>query len=282
MKYTFSITVAILILSLKLNAQNIKIKKPSEFYSKDKTEVLVVGTFHFSYPNLDTHKVSEKDQVDVLKEPKKSELTELVNYIKKFKPNKIAIEAYDSYNATQKLRDYKNGLLRNDRDERYQLGVRIASEMSLDTIYSIDSEELYSELDSINPKYRQEIFKGYDYINDEPIYSKNTKKWWEHGTKLSVDLELIDYFKYINSKEFHQHDFGSYLIGDFKINAERGADALSLYWINRNLRMFRKVQKMTDNTHDRILILVGNSHAAIFRQLFISSPEYKFIEFNKI
>ena len=47
MKYTFSITVAILILSLKLNAQNIKIKKPSEFYSKDKTEVLVVGTFHF-------------------------------------------------------------------------------------------------------------------------------------------------------------------------------------------------------------------------------------------
>ncbi len=103
-------------LSLK-NTDTLKI--PADFFPGKKTKVLVVGTFHFDYPGLDSHKTIPEDQIDVLKEPKKSEVSELIAYIKKFKPTKIAIEANANWNATQKLREYIQGEHRDKRDERY-------------------------------------------------------------------------------------------------------------------------------------------------------------------
>ena len=86
-------------------------KQASEYFPMEKAQVLVVGTFHFDYPGLDYNKTPEENKIDVLTEPKKSEVTELVEYIKRFKPNKIAIEAFDGWDATTKLRKYKDGEL---------------------------------------------------------------------------------------------------------------------------------------------------------------------------
>ena len=63
---------------------------------------------------------------------------------------------------------------------------------------------------------------------------------------------------------------------------QRGADILSIYWYNRNLRIFRKLQEITESSKDRILVIFGNGHASILRHLLESSPEYEFIEFNKL
>ena len=75
---------------------------------------------------------------------------------------------------------------------------------------------------------------------------------------------------------------GVYLVGDFKLDNGRGADILSIWWYNRNLRIFRKLQEITENKDDRILMIFGNGHAEILRQLLESSPEYEFIEFDKL
>ena len=122
------------------------IKRPNDFYPSDRAKVLVVGTFHFQYPGLDTHKTSEEDQVDVLKEPKKSELEDVVAHIKKFNPNKIAIEARPKWNTMEKYTQYKNGEHPDKRDERYTLGMRIAKDMALDTLYAIDATSLFYDL----------------------------------------------------------------------------------------------------------------------------------------
>ena len=52
------------------------IKSVSSFFPKEKAKILIVGTFHFDYPNLDANKIKDKYKIDVLKEPKKSELIE--------------------------------------------------------------------------------------------------------------------------------------------------------------------------------------------------------------
>src|SRR5699024_8721733 len=103
-----------------------------------KAKVLVVGTFHLDYPGLDAHKASESNKIDVLQEPKKSELTALIDYIKKFRPNKIAIEAIPKWDAVEKLQKYKKGAFRGERDERFQIAFRVAKELRLDTLFSID------------------------------------------------------------------------------------------------------------------------------------------------
>jgi len=107
-------------------------------------------------------------------------------------------------------------------------------------------------------------------------------EWIRERNKAVSKVVLIDYFKHINSKETHQYDYGAYLVGDFKLDTYRGADVLSVFWYNRNLRIFRNIQRITESTEDRIIIIIGNGHAAILRQLLESSPEYDFNELDNL
>jgi hypothetical protein len=233
------------------------------------------------YPGLDAFKTSEEDKIDVLVEPKKSEVTELVEYIKKFKPNKIAIEAFDRWNATEKLKQYKNGDHRDKRDERYQLAIRIANELQLDTIYAIDSGSMTDDLEKIDSSYTKALFKDFDF-QSEDVYNQYYKDWYEEEDKIIPKVNLLDYFKHINSKESHQYGYGAYLIGDFKLDNLMGADVISSWWYNRNLRIFRKLQLITENPNDRILLVFGNGHAAVLRQFLEASPEYEFVELDSL
>lgn len=175
-----------------------------------------MGAFHFHYPGLDAHVTANSDKVDVLSESRKPEVTELVNYIKKFKPTKIAIEAFPQWKATEKLRQYKEGAHRDKRDERYQLGLRIASELNLDTIYAIDDDSMVSQLMTLDSTYFKKLFKDYDYQSDDP-FSKMYKAWYVSDDKLRSKLDLLSYFKHINARRYHAASHGAYLVGDFKL-----------------------------------------------------------------
>lgn len=257
-------------------------KKPSEYFPDPKTKVLVVGSFHFDYPNQDAHKTEKNDQVDVLKPKTAAEVTELVNYIKKFKPTKIAIEAWPDWKANEKLKEYKDGKYRDQRDERYQLAMRIATELKINELYSIDANsvlddftEKFGKKDSL---YFKNMLKDYDFLSDDRI-SKQYNTFIKNTERKNFK-SLLDMFKYMNSKEYHQYEYGAYLTGDFKLREHDGADLLALYWYNRNLRMFRKIQDIPKNAEDRILVIAGNGHATVLRQLFTSSPEYEYVEFS--
>lgn len=281
MRNTAFIISALLVSATSFAQKAAPVASPSSFFKAPKTPVLVVGCFHFDYPGLDAHKTGDEDKIDVLKEPKKTEVTALVNYIKKFKPTKIAIEAFPEWNATEKLRRYKTGELRNQRDERYQLGMRIAKEMNMDTLYSIDDASFDEDLTKLDSTLTTTLFKDYDFQSNDP-YDSMYKRWMTYDDKLPARMKLLDYMKYMNSSESHKLGYGAYLVGDFKLDNKRGADIVSIWWYNRNMRIFRKLQQITEPGKDRILLIFGNGHAAILRQLLECSPEYKFVEFDSL
>jgi len=258
-----------------------KLKPASEYFPKKKTKVLVVGTFHLDYPGLDVNKTADEDKIDVLVEPKKSEVTEVVEYIKAFKPTKIAIEAFEDWKATDKLRGYNEGRYRDERDERFQIAIRLASELKLDTLYSINATSYDEDLAKLDSIYFEKLFRDFDFQSDDP-YNAYYREWYKEEARNIPNINLLEYFKHMNSRESHQYGFGVYLVGDFKLDHGRGADILSIWWYNRNLRIFRKLQEITENTNDRILMIFGNGHAEILRQLLESSPEYEFIEFDNL
>lgn len=275
-----SILIVLMIMSTFLFGQ----KKPSEYFPDPKTKVLVVGSFHFDYPNQDAHKTEKSNQVDVLEPKTAAEVTELINYIKKFKPTKIAIEAWPDWKANEKLKEYKEGKHRDQRDERYQLAMRLATELKINELYSIDANsvldqfvEKFGKTDSL---YFKNMLKDYDFLNDDRISQQYTT--FIKNTERKNFKSLLDMFKYMNSKEYHQYEYGAYLTGDFKLREHDGADLLALYWYNRNLRMFRKIQEIPKNAEDRILVIAGNGHATVFRQLFTISPEYDYVEFSSL
>lgn len=259
-------------------------KKPSEYFPDPKTKVLVVGSFHFDYPNQDAHKTEKKDQVDVLEPKTAAEVTDLINYIKKFKPTKIAIEAWPNWKANEKLKEYKEGKQRDQRDERYQLAMRLATELKISELYSIDAnsvlDEFVEKFEKTDSVYFKNMLKDYDFLNDDHISQQYTT--FIKNTERKNFKSILDMFKYMNSKEYHQYEYGAYLTGDFKLREHDGADLLALYWYNRNLRMFRKIQEIPKNAEDRILVIAGNGHATVFRQLFTISPEYDYVEFSSL
>jgi hypothetical protein len=257
------------------------VHSPSSFFPKERVQVLVAGTFHFHYPNLDVNKIEDRDKIDVLAEPKKSEVTELVDYLRRFRPTKIAIEASPEWKATEKLRRYKAGDLRKERDERYQIAMRLAADLGLDTLYAIDAETFDNDLMKVDSGFVKNLFKDFDFQSTD-VYDTLYRKWYDYEDKLPSRMNLLTYFKRMNSEEVHKLGHGAYLVGDFKLDHERGPDILSIWWYNRNLRIFRKLQEITESKSDRILVVIGNGHVSILRQLLESSPEYKFVEFGSL
>lgn len=277
--------LALSLFSVILSAQPAKealLKPISSYFPKERAQVLIVGTFHFNYPGLDAMKEAEEDKIDVLQEPKKSEVTALVEYIRQFRPNKIAIEALPRWQAGRKYIEYRSGQHRDQRDERYQLAMRIGLEEGLDTLFSVDAHDMTDDLLAIDSAYVQELARDFDFQSDADAYSDLFWEWFEDDSKAVSQVPLLDYFKYMNSPESHQYGYGAYLIGDFKLGEYRGADMIAASWYDRNLRIFRNIQHITEGPEDRILVVVGNGHAAVLRQLFEASPEYEFVEFDSL
>jgi hypothetical protein len=140
-----------------------------------------------------------------------------------------------------------------------------------------DYAETFGKKDSV---YFKNLLEDYDFLSDDAV-SKQYNIFIK-STEPKNFKSFLDMFKYMNSKEYHQYEYGAYLTGDFKLREHDGADLLALYWYNRNLRMFRKIQEIPKNTEDRILVIVGNGHASVLRQFFTSSPEYDYVEFSTL
>ena len=259
----------------------ISLKQAIDFFPQDRTKVLVVGMFHLDYPGLDAKKTKDEHKIDILIEPKRTELSELVDYIKKFNPNKVAIEALPSWDAKGKLVQYLDGEYKNSRDERFQVGMRLVKELNLSSIFSIDAESLSEELARSNVAYLDSIFMSLNEIEDDGN-GHYLKAWDDYSDQIVSKTNLLEYIKFINTEEYHNFSFGRYLLKDFKYEDQRGADLLSIWWYNRNLRIFRKIQEITENSNDRIVVVIGNAHAAILRSLIQASPEFEYIEFVNI
>ena len=86
-------------------------------------------------------------------------------------------------------------------------------------------------------------------------------------------------------KKNQERDLGNYLTGVFKYQWANdpffGADFTTGWWFNRNLRIFRNIQKINAKPSDRILVIFGAGHMNLLNIFFKASPEYKLVETNK-
>ncbi|WP_315818559.1 hypothetical protein [Paraflavitalea speifideaquila] len=60
------------------------------------TKALLLGSFHFSYPNLDGHKTDSSKMMDVLSPRRQKEIRQLVDVLASFKPTRIYVESVAS------------------------------------------------------------------------------------------------------------------------------------------------------------------------------------------
>lgn len=255
--------------------------------SKNLPHVLLVGSWHFNYPGLDAHKTEENNQINIYSPQRQKELQELLDYIKQFKPNKILVESgkntgYLNYNYKQ----WKAGKEDLYANERSQIGMRLVEQCGLDTIYGVDDWALLTDLyyDSTLKAipYLQDIFNRH-YFGGTDSIQQRYKQFYTAQEKFETSHTLLQSFLSINSDKVLQRYWGAYIAGgQFTSEEKEGPDALSMFWFNRNLRIFRNIQRVTTSPNDRVLVLFGAGHVAILTWLFECSPEYKLVKFHEL
>lgn len=249
--------------------------------SSEKVKIITLGVFHFNFPNLDVQKIDDKDKIDVLEAKYQKEILRIVGALKEFKPTKIAIEANPT---SQKKIDslyeaYKLGKHSLGRNEIEQLGFRLANELRIEKLECVDTwGKTYESLNYlfIDTSSRAKTFEKYYFNNPDTIYKK--KNSYNNFLKFEG---ITNYLLYLNDSQTIKESLGPYLIGHFKYeekaNDYTGVDFETGRWFNRNLRIFRNIQRITKSTSDKILLIFGSGHMNILNYLFESSPEYELV-----
>lgn len=244
------------------------------------TKVMTLGVFHFAYPNLDVKKTSDKDKIDVLAPEYQEEIKRIADVLEEFKPTQIFVEA--GVEKQKKIDSlfiaYKEGKHSLGRNETEQLGFRLAKELNLNGVNCIDTwGKLYESLNYLfsDTSSRAKAFENYYFNNPDTVYSGGEKSHSPHGKNIISELIKINDAK--NIKE----SLGSYLIGHFKYEEKNGdytgTDFEAGRWFDRNLRIFRNVQRHITKDTDRVLVIFGAGHMNVLNYLFECSPEFELV-----
>ncbi len=241
------------------------------------TKIMTLGVFHFAYPNLDAVETEEKDKISVLEEPYQSEIIAISKALCDYKPTIIAIEvAPDRQFRIDSLYSlYKNNQLILGKGEAYQLGFRIGKNLNIPTIYCVnDWGRLYDNVEELfNDTTRAAKFEEYYLNSPDSIYKPQ-----ESSKKVS---SIINELNRLNQPNEIKERLSVYLLNPFKYEEQPGdfigVDFETGRWFNRNLRIYRNIQRIPHRADDRILLIIGREHLNLLNLFFDVSKEFEFV-----
>ncbi|RYF95991.1 MAG: hypothetical protein EOO02_22710 [Chitinophagaceae bacterium] len=248
------------------------------------TKVMLLGTFHFAYQNLDVHKTTKKNQRDILSAKSQQELQKVLDVVRTYKPTRIYLEAKDQSWLDSCYRVCNDSTFKTQPNERVQIGFRLARELKLQKVYAVDSENLINEWYVADSVLLMKLL-GSDSVADKShadLLNKTYGKYYEYVDSICANAPLIDGFRYMNETESLKLNHGAYLSGYFNTIGNYGPDFLASWWIDRNLRIYNNVMLSKPSPDDRLLILFGFGHIPLLKHNFESSPEFEVVDFNRL
>lgn len=236
-------------------------------------QVMILGTYHFANPGLD---VVQSEVADVMTPEKQEEIGRIVQALARFRPTRIAVEATET--AQERFdslyRAYRGGAHALTRDERQQLGFRLAAMLDLPGVHTIDHggsfpfQPLMEYAAEHEPERAQRIDSLVQWMGEE-------------STRLQRTMTIPEILRHENDPERLAWGHGLYvdLLGGVGAGAsEVGADLLAA-WYERNIRIFNNLQGVGE-PGDRVLVVFGSGHAAILRELVRAHPRMELVEPN--
>jgi len=248
-----------------------------------KVEVMTLGSFHFNFPNLDATQTNKSDQIDVLDPGYQKEIEVIVDRISAFRPTIIVIERQPSrqHYTDSVFNSYISGNYQLKREEEEQIGFRVAKRLGVKMLYCVDEwGEFTNRLNGIVfGKDSVEGEKFENYFANNPDSDKNfilKPIFKTHG--------ILAALREANDEQNIKKSLGNYLIGLFKYESRdhdfTGVDFETGRWFNRNLRIFRNIQRIQTVASDRVLVIYGAGHLNLLNYFFDCSPEYSRVRTN--
>lgn len=235
-------------------------------------EVMILGSAHFGNPGQDVINV---DFPDVFKPKYQQQIGRIVDSLSVFSPTKIAVEVRPDYEPKfdSLYKAYLNGSHDLSRNERQQLGFRLAKRFSHEQLYSIDHEGKFpfGEVIKYAKEHEPDFVEYFESVRQQ-IKSREDS--------LYSEATLREILRELNSSS----SLGTqrnYYAQTAPVGADTtwvGADLVAK-WHHRNIKIFGHLSKIAE-AGDRIVVIFGAGHAPLLRYFVESDADMKLIEPN--
>lgn len=233
--------------------------------STDPPEILVLGTFHMANPGRDVHNTKADDMLSARRQ---GEMEELLEVLETFRPTAVAVEASATSGAIASLyQAYLDGEHTLNRNERQQIGFRLARRAGLETVHSVD-------VDGDFPYYR---VQNYAIANDmKARFDSLTDATGERVARAQEFLRshtLLEMLEYINADSTSAVGVGEYYgFVPFGEPYEYAGPDLLAAWFQRNIRIYHNIRRLATAPGDRVLVVYGAGHLGWLQQMAQDDP----------
>jgi len=243
---------------------------------EQRPQLMVLGTGHFANPGRDLINVHVDD---VLTGARQAQLDSVAKELASFHPTYIAVEWPPSHQdiIDEHYRAYRDGHYQLSRDEKEQIGFRLAAALGLSRVYGVDWNES-------PPGCDEKAFDWYEYAQTHgqqaqvaalmrkgsgivPLGSRTIGQWlWELNRP---DVLAAN----------HRNYFDIAAVGDAQ--QQPGANWVGS-WYARNLRIFNNIVQLTQKAQDRVLVVYGQGHAYLLQQFAKESGAFRVVNVDSV
>ncbi len=245
-----------------------KLKPIDASSATPQAEVLLLGTYHMGNPGLDVQNMKADD---VLTPKRQAEIEELTAVLARFRPTKVAIEwnAGDQTGLDRVYGEYVDGRHQLTRDERQQVGMRLAKLMGLKKVCAIDTMWDFPYGSLIN--WAKANGRSRELEALERMGSEQTKASGESNLGPTV----LEIYRGINSPEAIANNAAIYArLGHFGDNNDPAGARLLTRWYERNTLILTSLLSIIE-PDDRVLVLYGAGHQTLLSRFIGDDPTLK-------
>jgi hypothetical protein len=232
-------------------------------------EVLVLGVYHMANPG--SHVVNVEAD-DVLSSRRQAEIAEVMAVLKTFQPTKITVEAdfHDEDVISSRYSHYLNGGHELTRNERQQIGFRLAKELGHTTVYSVDADGDF-------PFPRVEDYaKTHGHTEEFDALMGELRERAEVWNAYLASHSVLEALLYMNSDGYAAQSLAfDYQMAHLGEPWNWAGPDLVTDWFRRNIRIYSNVLQLIDSPDERVLVIFGAGHLGWLRHNFATDPNVR-------
>jgi hypothetical protein len=230
-----------------------------------RAQVMVLGTYHMDNPGLDyANAVAD----DVLTPRRQAEIAAVAQALAEFRPTRVAIEAEPGRDSVWNARyhAYRRGEHALTRDEREQLGFRLAGMLGHDRVYPVDYKldmDLGGVMQFAVQNGQGELAQRMGSTIQAIVAEANARM---ATTPVGGILAEAN-----SARADSLHGWYMVMATVGRDTTYAGAREVA-NWYARNLYIFANIARVAQ-PGERVLVIMGSSHGTPLRQFVDDSPD---------
>ena len=247
--------------ALLIGAQTVRAEEPAQ--------IMLLGTFHFTNPGLDTVKTSVLDVTSADSQQYLQTFSQKL--AKDFTPTDVLLECPIRFQGklNEQYQQYLKGEFTLPVNEIYQLGFRVAKAAGGSAVRCFDEQEIHWNAEQLfeqMPTKAPAIQAAFDTLIAEVTAQSN---------EMHQTLSLAGVLRAMNSEQQYRLNQSIYLLSNEVGAGDNfvGADASASWW-HRNFRMYANIQ-LAASPGKRVLVIAGQGHIAVIKDFLANDTQRK-------